>query len=218
MTTCPCLWKSQHVNREVESIALVGSVQSPDPDTEPSPAAASWFQKIQATVLGATDELEPSWQLLQAGATMRLDGAALRSEPVAVALTADHALLTWKTVRLAQSMPVASGAVAMSSVSVEDGPRGWFSAAAETSLQLIADGQTLCLTAENIAQKKAWVRAIAAVAARASDDRHTRKLGHSTRRTLEIQAKVREAERRKAEVMGSCTNGMRHTAHAMASR
>ena len=69
-----------------------------------------------------------------------------------------------------------------------------------------------------MAQKEAWAAALTAVAARASDDRHTRKLGHSTRRTLEMQAKKREAERRKAEVMGGCTSGMRHTARAMASR
>ena len=48
--------------------------------------------------------------------------------------------------------------------------------------------------------------------------RHTRKLGHSTRREYEMQAKKREAERRKAEVMAGCTSGMRHTARAMASR
>ena len=82
---CPCLaglLKPRHANRELESVALVGGGQSPDPDTEaaPSAAAAAWsgFQKIQAsvtsTVLGAPDELEPSWQLLCKGATMRLDG------------------------------------------------------------------------------------------------------------------------------------------------
>ena len=285
---CPCLaslLKPQHANRGIESVALVGGLgHSPDPDTEPVPsaAAAAWFHKIQAsvtsTVLGAPDELEPSWALLCKGATMRLDGpsgpdvapsTALRNEPVALALTADHALLTWKTVRLAQSMPVASGAVAMSSVSVEAAARGWFSAPAETALLLVADGQvrgqcapsalpvhsqcaptsiprhrrrrlacaaalspalqlvtpdavspsqTLSLTAESVAQKGTWADALTAVAARASDDRHTRKLGHSTRRTLEMQVKKREAERRKAEVMGTCTSGMRHTARAMASR
>ena len=275
---CPCLaglLKPRHANRELESVALVGAGQSPDPDSEaaPSAAAAAWsgFQKIQAsvtsTVLGAPDELEPSWQLLCKGATMRLDGptgpdlnasTALRSELVTLVLTADHALLTWKTVRLAQSMPVASGAVAMSSVSVEAAARGWFSAPLETALVMVADGQaraatrshfprcvtpatsshlllpchacryltpaalspsqTLSLTAESVAQKEAWAKALAAVAARASDDRHTRKLGHSTRREFEMQAKKREAERRKAEVMGGCTSGMRHTARAMASR
>jgi hypothetical protein len=269
---CPCLaglLKPRHANRELESVALVGAGQSPDPDTEPAPsaAAAAWsvtFQKIQAsvtsTVLGAPDELEPSWQLLCKGATMLLDGptgpnlnasTALRSELVTLVLTADHALLTWKTVRLAQSMPVASGAVAMSSVSVEAAARGWFSAPLETALVVVADGQarsatrshlprratpvtssrvrlitpaalspsqTLSLTAESVAQKEAWTTALAAVAARASDDRHTRKLGHSTRREYEMQAKKREAERRKAEVMVGCTSGMRHTARAMASR
>mmetsp|Transcript_33007 Transcript_33007/g.78061 ORF Transcript_33007/g.78061 Transcript_33007/m.78061 type:complete len:247 (-) Transcript_33007:244-984(-) len=236
---CPCLaglLKPRHANRELESVALVGAGQSPDPDTEspaPSAAAAAWsgFQKIQAsvtsTVLGAPDELEPSWQLLCKGATMRLDGptgpdqnasTALRNELVTLVLTADHGLLTWKTVRLAQSMPVASGAVAMSSVSVEAAARGWFSAPLETALLVVADGQTLSLTAESVAQKEAWAKALAAVAARASEDRHTRKLGHSTRREYEMQAKKREAERRKAEVMGGCTSGMRHTARAMASR
>ena len=264
---CPCLaglLKPRHANRELESLALVGAGQSPDPDTEspaPSAAAAAWsgFQKIQAsvtsTVLGAPDELEPSWQLLCKGATMRLDGptgpdqnasTALRNELVTLVLTADHGLLTWKTVRLAQSMPVASGAVAMSSVSVEAAARGWFSAPLETALLVVADGQarsatrppplsprhachlitpaalspsqTLSLTAESVAQKEAWAKALAAVAARASEDRHTRKLGHSTRREYEMQAKKREAERRKAEVMGGCTSGMRHTARAMASR
>ena len=78
--------------------------------------------------------------------------------------------------------------------------------------------QTLSLTAESVAQKEAWATALKAVAARASDDRHTRKLGHSTRREYEMQAKKREAERRKAEVMAGCTSGMRHTARAMASR
>ena len=78
--------------------------------------------------------------------------------------------------------------------------------------------ETLSLTAESVAQKEAWAAALKAVAARASDDRHTRKLGHSTRREYEMQAKKREAERRKAEVMAGCTSGMRHTARAMASR
>ena len=159
---CPCLaglLKPRH--RELESVALVNSAQSPDPDTEPAPSAtaAAWFQKIQAsvtsTVLGAPDELEPSWQLLCKGATMQLDGpsgpdlnasAALQSELVTLALTADHALLTWKTVRLDQSMPVASGAVAMSSVSVETAARGWFSAPLETALILVADGQARAVT------------------------------------------------------------------------
>ena len=164
---CPCLaglLKPRHANRELESVALVGAGQSPDPDTEspaPSAAAAAWsgFQKIQAsvtsTVLGAPDELEPSWQLLCNGATMRLDGptgsdqnasTALRNELVTLVLTADHGLLTWKTVRLAQSMPVASGAVAMSSVSVEAAARGWFSAPLETALLVVADGQARSAT------------------------------------------------------------------------
>ena len=162
---CPCLaglLKPRHANRELESVALVGGGQSPDPDTEaaPSAAAAAWsgFQKIQAsvtsTVLGAPDELEPSWQLLCKGATMRLDGptgpglnasTALKNELCHLVLTADHALLTWKTVRLAQSMPVASGAVAMSSVSVEAAARGWFSAPDERALVIIADGQARAL-------------------------------------------------------------------------
>ena len=162
---CPCLaglLKPRHANRELESVALVGGGQSPDPDTEtaPSAAAAAWsgFQKIQAsvtsTVLGAPDELEPSWQLLCKGATMRLDGptgpgliasTVLKNELCHFVLTADHALLTWKTVRLAQSMPVASGAVAMSSVSVEAAARGWFSAPDEAALVIVADGQARAL-------------------------------------------------------------------------
>ena len=167
---CPCLaglLKPRHANRELESVALVGAGQSPDPDSEaaPSAAAAAWsgFQKLQAsvtsTVLGAPDELEPSFQLLCKGATMRLDGptgpdlnasTALRSELVTLVLTADHALLTWKTVRLAQSMPVASGAVAMSSVSVEAAARGWFSAPLETALVVVADGQARAATRSHL--------------------------------------------------------------------
>ena len=233
---CPCLaglFAPQHANREIESVALVGSsTQSPDPDADASSSSASsWLSKLQTsvttTVCGAPDELEPSWQLLIKGATMRLDGptgpdlkasAALRSEPVALALTADHALLTWKTCRTTQSMPVASGAVAMSSLAVEEPARGWFSAPAETALVLVADGQTLTLTAESVEQKRAWADALGKVAVRASDDRHSRKLGHATRREFEMQAKRREAERRKAEVMSGCTSGMRHTARAMALR
>ena len=60
--------------------------------------------------------------------------------------------------------------------------------------------------------------ALKAVAARQADDRASRKMGYQTRKSMEMQAKKREAERRKAEVMSGCTTGMRHTARAMASR
>jgi outer membrane biosynthesis protein TonB len=54
---CPCLaflLKPQHADREVETVSLMGSARSrePDPDTDhvPSAAAELWFQKMQAGV------------------------------------------------------------------------------------------------------------------------------------------------------------------------
>ena len=115
-------------------------------------------------------------------------------------------------------MAAASGAVAVSTVQVQQAAKGWFSAPSEAAFVLVADGQTLSLEAESPAQKQAWMTALQAVAARADDDRQNRKIGYETRKQMDLQAKKREAERRKAEVMSGCKTGMRHTAAAMASR
>ena len=66
---CPCLaflFKTQHADREVETVSLMGSQsRAPDPDTDhvPSAAAELWFQKMQASVYRG----EPRRRALAAG-------------------------------------------------------------------------------------------------------------------------------------------------------
>ena len=233
---CPCLahllTPEKHGSAEIEGVALVGSASPPPPERGTFPeSATSWLSSIKTqaatAVLGAPDELEPHWKLLCTGATMRLDGptgehvkasAALRDEPVSLSLAPDKTLLTWKSCRQANSMAVASGALAVSTLTVEGAAKGWFSAPDETEFVLVADDQRLTLRAESAAQKDAWATALKAVAVRAVEDRQGRKLGYETRRSYEMNAKRREAEARKAEIMQGCNTGMRHTARAMASR
>ena len=52
-----------------------------------------------------------------------------------------------------------------------------------------------------------------------SDAKADRKIGHQTRKKMELEKRRRAAEARKAEVLKSCgPGGMRHTAMAMLNR
>ena len=182
---------------------------------------ASWATSMvldagRRIVNGPVDELAPHYELLHAGANMKLHGERSVDE-VSINLSSDRTMLVW---RAAQPGAAAnSGVVALSTIKkVAEPAPGWFSSPAAGEFVISADGLDVRLEAKSASTKDAWMQAVQALAERAAEDKEGRKLGHEARRRLDLEMRKREAERRKAEMMKGMSGGMKHTAQAMLSR
>ena len=69
------------------------------------------------------------------------------------------------------------------------------------------------------AERETWMTSLEEVRSKEADAKADRKIGHQTRKKMELEKRRRAAEARKAEVLKSCgPGGMRHTAMAMLNR
>ena len=206
--------------------SLVDEGNQSDEASERPASSASWASSTswaatmvldagRRIVSGPLDELQPHWDVLSAGDIMQLHSEK-GVEEVQISLSSDRAMLTW---RAAQSGASGSGVVALSTVKTVSTPApGWFSAPGPGEFVITAEMLEVRLDAGTSQKKAAWVEAIRATAEKAAQDRDGRKIGHETRRMLDLEMKRREAERRKAETMKGLSGGMKHTAKAMLSR
>jgi len=84
---------------------------------------------------------------------------------------------------------------------------------------MVADDQTVRLEAESEAVKEEWMQAIEVLRNKEGEAKTGRKMAYQAKRRIGMEERKREAERRKAEVLKTCSaGGMRHTANAMMNR
>jgi hypothetical protein len=155
---------------------------------------------------------------LQAGAAMRLIPDARSEQPkdVRVALSSDGSMVTW-------SGQGVSGVMALSAVRdvKEVQQQGFFRGGGPVPGQwsLVADDQVVRFEASSDDEKVNWMTAIAQCRDEQLERKTGRKLAYQAKRRMGMEERKREAERRKAEILKTCTGGgMRHTAQAMINR
>ena len=211
----------------------MGSAQE-EPAEAPSAAsrARGWLGAAMAPVTAfkerraANAELRDRAEVLKMGAAMTLIQSRA-SVPVRVSLSPDGAMLMWSSSASHQAgMATESGAMALAIVrEVKPVPvggiGGMFRQGATVPLQfmVVADDETVKFEAESETEKERWITSLVDLSKQQVDAKSERKLGHQTRRRMELDDRRREAERRKAEIMKTCGGGgMKHTAAAMMGR
>uniref|UniRef100_A0A7S4M1K3 PH domain-containing protein n=1 Tax=Prymnesium polylepis TaxID=72548 RepID=A0A7S4M1K3_9EUKA len=205
-----------------------GGSNSDDDSSEQQPEtiadkAKSWLSMATAPIATMQAQRAESAahqqraERLKAGAQMQLLPSG-RGEvcPVRVALSNDVAMVTWQG-------GTESGVLALSAVR-EVKPilaSGLFKAGGPVPCQwmMVADDQTVRLEAESEAVKEEWMQAIEVLRNKEGEAKTGRKMAYQAKRRIGMEERKREAERRKAEVLKTCSaGGMRHTANAMMNR
>lgn len=225
---CPCPIGSKQRLVELSPFRDAGSGS----DEEATPAAPAtladkakgWFEMAtkpiatyrenQAKASARAERVE----LLKRGAAMKLlpDGRGQAPKDVRVALAADGSMLTW-------SGTSESGVMALSAVrDIKTVTQtGIFSRGGDVPCQwmCVSDDQTVRFEAASDADKLEWMQVLEECRVEQCEAKSGRKLAYQAKRRMGLEEKRREAERRKAEVMKTCsTGGMKHTAAAMMNR
>jgi hypothetical protein len=226
---CPCPVGGSAANKLVELSPFRDAGSGSDEDTPAQPAsladkAKGWLEmavKPISTFREARDQAAMHAErvaILKAGATMRLvpDGRGQSPKEVRLALAADGSMLTWSGQGI-------SGVMALSAVrDVKTVVQtGIFSRGGDVPMQwmCVADDQSVRFEASSEEEKLLWMEVVEKCASEQSEAKSGRKLAHQAKRQMGLEARKREAERRKAEVMKTCSSGgMKHTAAAMMSR
>ncbi|KAL1504095.1 hypothetical protein AB1Y20_010505 [Prymnesium parvum] len=211
---CPSCFAIPPHEQEMAPLTEDGNT-SDGPHDKPTPHswASSMLDVGRRLVSGTPDPLDAHYTLLHAGATMRLRNER-GSDEVQIQLSSDRSMLVWRG-----TQPSSTGVIALCTIrKVGVPPPGWFSAPSPGEFAITAEGIEVRLDSNSAQVRAAWVEAVQAVAARAVEEKEGRKLGHETRRRVELEMRKREADRRKAEVMKGIHGGMKHTAQAMLSR
>ena len=84
--------------------------------------------------------------------------------------------------------------------------------------QLVADDQTVKFEASSEGEKGEWIASIDACCKKEREAKSARKMGYTAKRKAGLEDRRREAERRKAAILASCSGGMKHTSAAMMNR
>ena len=228
---CPCPTGSG-ASKLVEMTGLKdagsesGDEQPPAAPETLADKAKSWLSVAAAPIKSLQESRakaaakQEKLDVLKAGCTMKLLPEG-RGDPqnVRVALSNDGAMLTW-------SGAGGSGVMALSAVrevkpilqtglwaSLGSGrqpvPCQWL---------LEADDQTVRFEAPDEEVKVQWMQTIEECVSDQVEHKSGRKLAYQAKRRLDLEQKRRDAERRKAEVMKTCSSGCKHTAAAMMSR
>lgn len=231
---CPCPMGASG-GKLVELTPFGGAGSGSDEDRA-GPAAASdepatladrakgWLAMGLAPVQAMRDsrqraaDQEERLNALKVGAAMRLlpDGRGEAPRDVHVKLSPDGAMLMWS----GQGM---SGVMALSAVREvkEVLQQGIFRSGGPVPGQwlLASDDQTVRFEASSDEVKSEWMKAIELASGEQREAKTGRKLLAQQSRRMGLEERKREAERRKAEVLKTCTSGgMKHTAAAMMSR
>ena len=224
---CPCpIGGGSKKLVELSPFRDAGSGSDDDP---PQPAtlkdkAKSWLEMATKPISSFRESQEKAAAqaeragVLKAGATMKIlpDGRGEVPKDVRVSLTQDGSMITW-------SGSGGSGVMALSAVRDIKVvlQTGFFSNGKEIPRQwmCVADDQSARFEAASEEEKLLWMDALAELASQQSEAKSGRKLAYQAKRQMGLEAKKREAERRKAEVMKTCgSGGMKHTAAAMMNR
>lgn len=233
---CPCLFGDEEARKKMMEMApFKSSTHGSDSDSDKAPEgmadrAKGFLSMAMAPVKAFQQKREQDAarderkEKLKAGSVMKL---LTKDEPrgvgVRLSLSSDGALLTWQSLAMVNNMPKESGVLALSSVE-EIKPvlqSGFLRSGAPIpgQWQLIAGAETVKFEADCEEDKEQWMTTLEELRHHEADAKAERKIGHQTRRKMEIEKKQRDAERRKAEVLKSCGNGgMKHTAAAMMNR
>ena len=141
-----------------------------------------------------------------------------RGEPTSVrlALSQDGAMVTWQS-------GTESGVLALSAVREVKAvlAAGFLKSGGPVPCQwqMISDDQTIKLEANSEAEKTEWMEAIELLRKKEGEAKSGRKVAYQAKRRIGLEERKRDAERRKAEVLKTCSaGGMRHTANAMMNR
>ena len=186
--------------------------------------AKGWFKQMTAPLQKMKDdydkgnELSAKTEALKAGSQMRLLPEKRGEQPsaVRVALSADGAMVTWNGAG-------SSGVMALSAVR-EVKPvlaAGFFKSGDPVPGQfmLVADDQTVRFEAAGDEEKAQWMAVLEELAQQQMEAKSGRKVASQARRKMGLEERRRENERRKAEVLKTCSGGgMKHTAAAMMNR
>ncbi|KAL1527638.1 hypothetical protein AB1Y20_009024 [Prymnesium parvum] len=227
---CPCLF-DEHSGRMVEMSPFASNGSASDDDHAPANAQPNTIAgKAKSLIAMATAPIstlqaqraesaahQQRVDRLKAGAQMRLLPSG-RGEPssVRVALSNDATMVTWQSA-------TESGVLALSAVR-EVKPvlaTGLFRSGGPVPCQwmMVADDQTVQLEAASEAEKAEWIESIDVLRKKEGEAKSGRKMAYQAKRRIGLEERKREAERRKAEVLKTCSaGGMRHTATAMMNR
>jgi hypothetical protein len=223
---CPCPIGSKQRLVETLSFRDAGSgsdEEAPAPTTL-ADKAKGWFEmaakplatyrESQAKAAERAERVD----VLKRGAGMKLlpDSRGQAPKDVRVALAADGSMLTW-------SGTSESGVMALSAVRDIKAvtQTGIFSRGGDVPCQwmLVSDDQTVRFEAASEADKLEWMQILEECRVEQCEAKSGRKLASQAKRRMGLEEKRRDAERRKAEVMKTCSSGgMKHTAAAMMSR
>lgn len=225
---CPCP-TGPSGKRLVEMTAFREAGSGSDDGREPEPQtlgdkARGWLAAGLAPIQALKESREKAaahqerLDALKQGSTMRLlpDGRGETPKEVRVRLSSDGAMLTW-------TGSGHSGVMALSAVREvkEVLQAGFFKAGGPVPCQwmLVSDDQTVRLEAATDEEKVEWMSALDACSKDQHEAKTGRKLLAQQKRRMGLEERRREAERRKAEVLKTCTaGGMKHTAAAMMNR
>ncbi len=140
--------------------------------------------------------------------------------PVKVALTADNSMLTWQSIgNQATASGVASLAIVREVKPVTKG--GFMQSSAEIPLQwtVVTDDEKVIFEAPSETLKELWIDTLLELAKRQAEGKRSRKNTYVSKRVEGLEERKREAEKRKAAILATCSSGgMQHTAAAMMSR
>ena len=218
---CPCPFGSKTSQKLVE-MSPFRDAGSGSEDEAPAPAtladkakgwlatAAAPLQKLREHQAKEAAKAEKVG-VLKAGATMKLlpDAKGEIPKDVRVSLSQDGAMLTW-------SGAGGSGVMALSAVR-DVKPvlaQGIFRAGGPVPCQwmCVADDQAVRFEASSDEVKTEWMSTLVECVAQQMEAKSGRKLAYQAKRQIGLEQKRREAERRKAEVLKTCSGGgMKHT-------
>jgi hypothetical protein len=202
----------------IEMSPFGGSGSDADSNDEPAaPAsladrATGWLKKAAAPLQALKERHEKdaahaaARDTLKAGATMQLlpDGRGDAPKPVRVSLSSDGAMVTW-------SGSGVSGVMALSAAR-EVKPvlqSGFFRSGGPIPGQwmLVADDQTVRFEASSEEEKEHWISTLDRLCAEQLEAKSGRKMAAQAKRRMGLEERRREAERRKAEVLKTCSSG-----------
>ena len=134
-TICPCVSLAKAEQEQLTPL----TESTAAPSTPPS--ALAWVMDAGRRIVSGTDPaLEPMWELMAAGETMRLVSGR-QSEDVRVTLSSDRTMLLWKPVQAGPSSLSGSGAVGLSTIQrVQEPAAGWLSSPSPGEFVITADG------------------------------------------------------------------------------
>ena len=231
---CPCCPVGGEKARLVELTPFPLDGESEPPPPAGLGARFSSALKVAASPLTALRErrAEASARAeridaLKAGRVMRLVAIRepnLRSPDldVRVQLSADGHMLTWQSLAQTNNQPQEAGVFALSAVrEIRLAPNvGMFrSKPPPGQFEVACDDSMVRFETRTDAERETWMTSLEEVRSKEADAKADRKIGHQTRKKMELEKRRRAAEARKAEVLKSCgPGGMRHTAMAMLNR